>query len=91
MQRSGAGHCEVKGQLGLEKRRISEEGLKEAPRGRWEEEGGRRVGGCCDGGMLLNIFSVDGEQGQGRKNGPPKLVPLLLELIIWTTPRDEIM
>ena len=28
---------------------------------------------CGDGGMVLDIFSVNGEQGQGRKNGPPKI------------------
>ena len=75
------------------------------------EGGGRRravrpVGGCCDGGMLLDIFSVDGEEGQGRKNGPPKIGsprnlnmdPPELKYEYWTPseklgppPRDEIM
>ena len=32
----------------------------------------RRLGRCGDGGMVLDIFSVDGEQGQGRKICSPR-------------------
>ena len=78
MLRSGAGHCEVKGQLGSRAGHSQEEeNLRESTERNATGGGGRRravrwLGVCGDGGMVLDIFSVNGEQGQERKNGTPE-------------------